>query len=185
MFVCSLSRDVDPVVFAIRGGDLKVVNDVATSSPRRLLKENKDGWIPLHEAAFCGQTECLKTLLKGTTRGALLQTPESVQCSIMWIIQERQNICLVKESGSFLAVLSDGDFSGAAHPGSVDKRTLREQTALLLAVSCGHSSCVRCLLEASADPDISSKNKETPLYKGTPVKSVVSPTAELFRPKQV
>lgn len=62
-------------------------------------------------------------------------------------------------------------FSGTAHPGSVDKRTLQEQTALLLAVSCEHSSCVQCLLEAGADPDISSKNKETPLYKGTAVKS--------------
>lgn len=63
--------------------------------------------------------------------------------------------------------------SASAHPGSVDKRTLQEQTALLLAASCKHLSCVRCLLEAGADPDISSKNKETPLYKGTAVKSVV------------
>lgn len=64
-------------------------------------------------------------------------------------------------------------FSAPAHPGSVDKRTLQEQTALLLAVSYEHSSCVRSLLEAGADPDISSKNKETPLYKGTAVKSIV------------
>lgn len=63
-------------------------------------------------------------------------------------------------------------FSAPAHPGTVDKRTLQEQTALLLAVSYEHLSCVRCLLEAGADPDISSKNKETPLYKGTAVKSI-------------
>ncbi|XP_036927611.1 ankyrin repeat and SOCS box protein 2-like isoform X3 [Acanthopagrus latus] len=116
-------EDVDPVVFAIRRGDMKAVNDAASSSAHRLLKENKDGWIPLHDAAFCGQTECLKILLR-------------------------------------------------AHPGSVDKRTLQEQTALLLAVSCEHSSCVRCLLEAGADPDISSKNKETPLYKACELESV-------------
>ncbi|XP_051238043.1 ankyrin repeat and SOCS box protein 2-like isoform X2 [Dicentrarchus labrax] len=119
----NLLTDVDPVVFAIRRGDVKAVNDLATSASHRLLKENKDGWIPLHEAAFCGQTECLKTLLR-------------------------------------------------AHPGSVDKRTLQEQTALLLAVSCEHSSCVRCLLEAGADPDISSKNKETPLYKACELENV-------------
>lgn len=57
-------------------------------------------------------------------------------------------------------------FPATAHPGLVDKRTLQEQTALLLAVSCEHLSCARCLLEGGADPDISSKNKETPLYKG-------------------
>lgn len=68
-------------------------------------------------------------------------------------------------------------FAAPAHPGSVDKRTLQEQTALLLAVSCEHMSCVQSLLEAGADPDISSNNKETPLYKGTAVKS------ELFKEK--
>ncbi|XP_070776502.1 ankyrin repeat and SOCS box protein 2b [Enoplosus armatus] len=121
--VTSEPEDVDPVVFAIRRGDVEAVNDLATSAPHSLLKENKDGWISLHDAAYCGQTECLKTLLR-------------------------------------------------AHPGSVDKRTLQEQTALLLAVSCEHLSCVRCLLEAGADPDISSKNKETPLYKACELQNV-------------
>lgn len=52
-------------------------------------------------------------------------------------------------------------------PTSVDKRTLQEQTALLIATDGKHLECVKCLLEAGADPDISNKNKETPLYKGT------------------
>ncbi|XP_049917800.1 ankyrin repeat and SOCS box protein 2-like [Epinephelus moara] len=121
--VTSEPEDVEPVVFAIRRGDVEAVNDAATSAPLSLLKENKDGWIPLHDAAFCGQTECLKILLR-------------------------------------------------AHPGSVDKRTLQEQTALLLAVSCEHLSCVRRLLETGADPDISSKNKETPLYKACELENV-------------
>ncbi|KAG1936401.1 ankyrin repeat and SOCS box protein [Pimephales promelas] len=47
----------------------------------------------------------------------------------------------------------------------VDKRTLQEQTALMIAVRGRHLDCVRILLEAGADPDISNKNKETPLYK--------------------
>nr|XP_020446458.1 ankyrin repeat and SOCS box protein 2-like isoform X2 [Monopterus albus]XP_020446459.1 ankyrin repeat and SOCS box protein 2-like isoform X2 [Monopterus albus]XP_020446461.1 ankyrin repeat and SOCS box protein 2-like isoform X2 [Monopterus albus] len=116
-------RDVCPVVSAIRKGDVDAVHDLVTSAPHSLLKENKDGWIPLHDAAYCGQTECLKILLR-------------------------------------------------AHPSSVDKRTLQEQTALLLAASCEHMACVRCLLEAGADPDISSKNKETPLYKACELENV-------------
>ena len=62
-----LSRDVDQVVFAIRRGDVGAINDLATSTPHSLMKENNDGWIPLHDAAFCGQTECLKILLRGMT----------------------------------------------------------------------------------------------------------------------
>uniref|UniRef100_A0A665WR29 Ankyrin repeat and SOCS box containing 2b n=1 Tax=Echeneis naucrates TaxID=173247 RepID=A0A665WR29_ECHNA len=117
----ALSRlDIGPVVFAIRRGDVEAVNDLATSAPHSLLKENKDGWIPLHDAAYWGQAECLKALLRG----------------------------------------------------SVDKRTLQEQTALLLAVSGEHLSCVRCLLEAGADTDINSKNKETPLYKACELENV-------------
>ncbi|XP_024861835.1 ankyrin repeat and SOCS box protein 2-like [Kryptolebias marmoratus] len=116
-------RDVDSVVFAIRKGDLEAVNDLAASSSHSLLKENKDGWLPLHHAAYFGQTECLKALLR-------------------------------------------------VHPGSVDKRTLQEQTALLLSVSCEHLPCVRCLLESGADPDICSNNKETPLFKACELENV-------------
>lgn len=71
MLLLLLSRDVDPVVFAIRRGDVKAVNDLAASAPPSLLKENKDGWIPLHDAAFCGQAECLKALLRGKAARAL------------------------------------------------------------------------------------------------------------------
>lgn len=60
-------RDDDPLVCAIRQGDLKAFNDAATSAAHCLLRENKDGWMPLHDAAFCGQRECLKTILKGRT----------------------------------------------------------------------------------------------------------------------
>lgn len=53
-----------------------------------------------------------------------------------------------------------------AQPGMINKRTLKEQTALLLAVGRGHARCVECLLDRGADPDIPNKEKETPLFKG-------------------
>ncbi|XP_037550482.1 ankyrin repeat and SOCS box protein 2-like [Nematolebias whitei] len=118
----NLFRDADSVVSAIRRGDVEAVHDLGPSS-LSLLKENKDGWVPLHHAAYHGQTECLKALLR-------------------------------------------------VHPGSIDKRTLQEQTALLLSVSCEHLSCVRCLLESGADPDICRNNKETPLYKACELENV-------------
>ncbi|XP_053488447.1 ankyrin repeat and SOCS box protein 2b isoform X1 [Ictalurus furcatus] len=57
-------------------------------------------------------------------------------------------------------------------PTSVDKRTLQEQTALLIATDGKHLECVKFLLEAGADPDISNKSKETPLYKACEKESI-------------
>lgn len=61
---------------------------------------------------------------------------------------------------------------------------MQEQTALLLSVSREHMSCVQSLLEAGADPDISSKNKETPLYKGRSCEDKCPHNTKLFRPRR-
>lgn len=61
-----LLRDVDPTVFAIQRGDAQAVKELSVTAPLSLMKENKEGLIPLHEAAYCGQAECVKALLKAT-----------------------------------------------------------------------------------------------------------------------
>uniref|UniRef100_UPI003AAF89CA ankyrin repeat and SOCS box protein 2 n=1 Tax=Centroberyx gerrardi TaxID=166262 RepID=UPI003AAF89CA len=53
----------------------------------------------------------------------------------------------------------------AAQPGMINKRTGKDQTALLIAVSGEQVGCVSILLEAGADPDVLSKDRETALYK--------------------
>ncbi|XP_051511491.1 ankyrin repeat and SOCS box protein 2-like isoform X2 [Myxocyprinus asiaticus] len=52
-----------------------------------------------------------------------------------------------------------------AQPGMINQRTLKEQTALMLAVTRDHLACVESLLERGADPDITNQDKETPLYR--------------------
>lgn len=56
--------------------------------------------------------------------------------------------------------------SFTAYPGTIDQRTLNEETALYLATSRGNLDCLLTLLQAGAEPDISNKARETPLYKG-------------------
>ncbi|KAM8831705.1 ankyrin repeat and SOCS box protein 2-like isoform 2-T4 [Spinachia spinachia] len=51
-----------------------------------------------------------------------------------------------------------------AHPDSVNRCTFKSQTALLLAASRGHVSCVDFLLKNGADPNIFNKEGETPLF---------------------
>nr|XP_008123841.2 PREDICTED: ankyrin repeat and SOCS box protein 2 [Anolis carolinensis] len=85
-------------------------------SGRNLAQPNKDGWLPLHEAAYYGQACCLKLLHK-------------------------------------------------SYPGTIDQRTLQEETALYIATNRGYIDCMRVLLQAGAEPDIANKSRETPLYK--------------------
>ncbi|XP_060722061.1 ankyrin repeat and SOCS box protein 2 isoform X3 [Tachysurus vachellii] len=53
----------------------------------------------------------------------------------------------------------------SAEPGTINRRTLKNQTPLLLAVTRRHLACVRYLLEKGADVNLANIQWETPLYK--------------------
>uniref|UniRef100_A0A8C0PZ94 SOCS box domain-containing protein n=1 Tax=Canis lupus familiaris TaxID=9615 RepID=A0A8C0PZ94_CANLF len=101
---------VDPVLKAIKEGDEEALKAMIKSG-KNLAEPNKEGWLPLHEAAYYGQLSCLKTLQQ-------------------------------------------------AYPAVIDQRTL------------GHLDCLQSLLQAGAEPDISNKSRETPLYKACERKNV-------------
>ncbi|KAM9294386.1 ankyrin repeat and SOCS box protein 2 [Gastrophryne carolinensis] len=105
----------NPVEMLIRNKDVEGLGNLIKSG-QRLCDPNKDGWLPMHEAAYYGSLECLKLLLK-------------------------------------------------AYPLVIDQRTLREETALILATVRGHLDCISVLLQSGAEPDIVNKTRETPLYK--------------------
>ncbi|XP_026854845.2 ankyrin repeat and SOCS box protein 2 isoform X2 [Electrophorus electricus] len=107
---------VDPLLKAIWNGDMKSVRQIIKKADCNILIPNQYGWLPLHEAAYYGQDQCIQILIR-------------------------------------------------VQPGMINKRTLKDETALLLAVSRENVRCVECLLESGADPDIANKDKETPLYK--------------------
>ncbi|XP_038602543.1 ankyrin repeat and SOCS box protein 2 [Tachyglossus aculeatus] len=52
---------IDPVVAAIKKGDENALTSMIQSG-KNLSEPNKDGWLPLHEAAYYGQLGCLKIL---------------------------------------------------------------------------------------------------------------------------
>ncbi|XP_043930515.1 ankyrin repeat and SOCS box protein 2 [Protopterus annectens] len=106
---------LDPAVTAIENEDEEALRDMIKQG-KNLAVANKDGWLPLHEAAYYGKAGCLQLLLK-------------------------------------------------SYPGTINTRTLQEDTALCIATCKGYLDCMRILLTSGADPDITSKSRETPLYK--------------------
>nr|XP_012999844.1 ankyrin repeat and SOCS box protein 2 isoform X2 [Cavia porcellus] len=109
------TRPMDPVLKAIKEGNEEALKAMIKDG-KNLGQPNKEGWLPLHEAAYYGQLGCLKVLQR-------------------------------------------------AYPGTIDQRTLQEETALYLATCREHLDCLASLLQAGAEPDISNKSRETPLYK--------------------
>lgn len=63
-------REVDPVLRAIRDGDVGTLRGLIKKADCNLLMPNQYGWIPLHEAAHYGRDQCVKVLLRGTTTAA-------------------------------------------------------------------------------------------------------------------
>lgn len=55
---------MDPVLKAIKEDDEEAVKAMIKSG-RNLAEPNKEGWLPLHEAAYYGQLSCLKALQRG------------------------------------------------------------------------------------------------------------------------
>lgn len=62
-FQLCFKRVLDPVVSAIQRGDENALLKMMQSG-KNLAQPNKDGWLPLHEAAYYGQERCLKLLYK-------------------------------------------------------------------------------------------------------------------------
>lgn len=62
---CCLLRVVDPLVKAIWDGDASLVRSMVKKPKVNLLQSNQYGWIPMHEAAYYGQVECLRAILGG------------------------------------------------------------------------------------------------------------------------
>lgn len=55
---------MDPVLKAIKEDDDEALKAMMQAG-RNLAEANKEGWLPLHEAAYYGQLSCLKTLHRG------------------------------------------------------------------------------------------------------------------------
>lgn len=63
--LCLCFRDARPLVNVIKNGDLKALKEIVKCNPMSLLVPNEGGWMSLHEAAYYGQIECLKIILRG------------------------------------------------------------------------------------------------------------------------
>uniref|UniRef100_A0A3Q0T301 Ankyrin repeat and SOCS box containing 2b n=1 Tax=Amphilophus citrinellus TaxID=61819 RepID=A0A3Q0T301_AMPCI len=144
-------EDVDPVVCAIKRGDVETVRNL-TASSHWALKENKDGWIPLHDAACLGQPECLKTLLRG-----IYSTVLFFPVYFLEHCRSRLPCCLLCLADSIFCVSAACELENVdivnlllSYGATVNQRCAQGWTALHEAVSRNNTEICEILLRAGA-----------------------------------
>ncbi|XP_062493599.1 ankyrin repeat and SOCS box protein 2 isoform X2 [Pezoporus occidentalis] len=134
LFSTSQPVELDPVVAAIKNGDEKAVRNMMKSG-KNLSEPNKDGWIPLHEAAYYGQVGCLSLLQKAYPSTIDQRTLNEE--TALYLATSRGNLdCLL----TLLQAGAEPDISNKAR-----------ETPLYKACECKNAEAARLLVQYNAD----------------------------------
>nr|XP_034962778.1 ankyrin repeat and SOCS box protein 2 isoform X1 [Zootoca vivipara]XP_034962787.1 ankyrin repeat and SOCS box protein 2 isoform X1 [Zootoca vivipara] len=134
LFKTSQPEVLDPVVSAIQKGDENALLKMMQSG-KNLAQPNKDGWLPLHEAAYYGQERCLKLLYKSYP--GLLDQRTLQEETALYLATNRGNLECVR------LLLQAG-----AEPDIANKA---RETPLYKACERRNAEAVQVLLEYNAD----------------------------------
>lgn len=58
-------REVSPLQSIIMNGDAEALMELVQRRLSSLMEPNDKGWIALHEAAYYGQLQCIRILVRG------------------------------------------------------------------------------------------------------------------------
>uniref|UniRef100_A0AAV2LPX8 SOCS box domain-containing protein n=1 Tax=Knipowitschia caucasica TaxID=637954 RepID=A0AAV2LPX8_KNICA len=175
------NQDEEPIFMAIREGDAAQVKNLAFQPGTNLMQPSKPGWLPIHQAAWYKQTECLRALVsvqhgmlnKQSARGetALLVAVQrdSLDCALV-LLENGANPDIPnfdKETPLFKAC----EFHNAAmvaailnHGAAVNKHCIQGCTALQEATVHNDVEIFQMLISAGAKINTPNMFGITPLF---------------------
>ncbi|XP_021455674.2 ankyrin repeat and SOCS box protein 2 isoform X1 [Oncorhynchus mykiss] len=179
-YVPDTEKEQDPIVKAILNGDVTTVRAMARNSGNNILRPDKYGWIPLHEAAYYGQDQCVRVLLgaqpgvintcdlKGRTALILAVESEKVACVEALLEMGADPDLANKERESPLykgCEMNNAEIVAMLlnHGAMVNKYSTQGWTALLEAVSRNNVEICEMLVRSGA------KLNPTDMYGITPL----------------
>uniref|UniRef100_A0A3B4ARI2 SOCS box domain-containing protein n=1 Tax=Periophthalmus magnuspinnatus TaxID=409849 RepID=A0A3B4ARI2_9GOBI len=92
----------EPIFQAIRVGDAARVKALALKPGTNLMLPSKPGWLPIHQAAWYGQTACLKALISGRQPGMLNKRAAHGESALLVAVQRDNLDCalILLENGA-------------------------------------------------------------------------------------
>ncbi|KAM9354093.1 ankyrin repeat and SOCS box protein 2-like isoform 1-T2 [Pholidichthys leucotaenia] len=144
-----LNRECSPIETIIVNGDAEALMDLVQRRSSSLKEPNDEGWIALHEAAFYGQVQCLRILVRADPDSVNVVTQKNQ--TALFIAAGRRNLSCVQ----FL--LTHG-----ANPNTANKNG---ETPLFAACECPNEAIVELLLRSGAQVNRSCNQGETPLHQ--------------------
>ncbi|XP_027896743.1 ankyrin repeat and SOCS box protein 2-like isoform X3 [Xiphophorus couchianus] len=144
-----LNRESSPLLKVIMDGDAEALMDLVRQRPASLTEPCDQGWVALHEAAFYGQLQCVRILLRAD--------PSSV------------NRCTLKNETALLLAALRGNASCVEfllkHGANVNTANKLRETPLFLACENPNEEVVELLLRYGAQVNLSSSQGESPLHE--------------------
>ncbi|XP_042714592.2 ankyrin repeat and SOCS box protein 2 isoform X3 [Chrysemys picta bellii] len=162
LFITPQPVELDPVVEAIKEGDESALLNMMKSG-KNLSEPNKDGWIPLHEAAYYGQVGCLKVLQRACERKNIEAVRMLVQynadanhrCNRGWTALHE---AVSRNDIEIIDILIKG---GA----KIESKNTYGITSLFVAAEGGQLDALRYLAKCGADINTQASDSASALYE--------------------
>ena len=129
------------VALAARAGNVEALERLIRQG-KSLNQQDNRGWRPIHEAAYWGNSQCLRILLS--------QSNDFFNFSVYRVHVEISSTNVSFNSGAI----------------EVDARTFEGETALWLAANNGSTECAAVLLEFKANVNMSNNESISPFHCG-------------------
>ncbi|XP_039392940.1 ankyrin repeat and SOCS box protein 2 isoform X2 [Mauremys reevesii] len=162
LFITPQPVELDPVVEAIKEGDESALLNMMKSG-KNLSEPNKDGWLPLHEAAYYGQAGCLKVLQRACERKNIEAVRMLVQynadanhrCNRGWTALHE---AVSRNDIDIIDILIKG---GA----KIESKNTYGITSLFVAAEGGQLDALRYLAKCGADINTQASDSASALYE--------------------
>ncbi|XP_043962575.1 ankyrin repeat and SOCS box protein 2-like isoform X1 [Gambusia affinis] len=144
-----LNRESSSLLKLIMDGDAEALMDLVRQRPSSLTEPCSQGWVAIHEAAYYGQLQCVRILLR--------VDPSSV------------NRCTLNNETALLLAALRGNASCVEfllkHGANVNTANKLRETPLFLACENPNEEVVELLLRYGAQVNLSSIQGESPLHE--------------------